>query len=109
MKLSFMKNQKTILIILVVILITTNVIFGYLVFRNPRQKMGDFPKGMAMELSQEEIDSITSFFESTDDLNEIEDYCENNRMNCAYYCMNVDSSNEICSQMGPGGDRSFPS
>lgn len=109
MKLSFSKKQKIFLIVLVGILITSNIIFGIMVFRNQRPGKGNFPGGMQMELSQDEINSITSFFNNNPSETEISDYCDSNRMYCAYYCMNIDSGNEVCSSMQPGGDRSFPS
>jgi len=44
-------------------------------------------------------DSIFSFFQSTTDIDEIIDYCSQNRMNCAYYCKDVNPEHEICSQI----------
>ncbi|MBU0959286.1 MAG: hypothetical protein KKB31_05065 [Nanoarchaeota archaeon] len=96
-----MKNN-TLLIGIVVLLLLSNLFFGYMFFfhsNDPRQGVrGDFPQ---MELSDAQIQSVTSFFEGTTDINEITTYCDNqeNRMLCFYYCRQIDSDHEYCSQL----------
>ena len=97
-----MKNQKNLLIGLFVVLVIANIFFAYLIFFNhPKYGRGNFEGSMPMnmELADDEVQSIISFFQSTTDSNEIESYCQSNRMYCMYYCINFDSGNEICNQM----------
>ena len=107
-----MKNQKKLLIGLFAVLIFSNIIFAYLLFfnnSNPEKGNfggveGNFNGGMPnMELTDEEISDVTSFFQSTTDSEEIESYCQSNSMYCMYYCMNVDSTSEACNQLQPSG------
>jgi hypothetical protein len=99
-----MKNN-TLLIGIVVLLLISNLFFGYMFFfhnNRPGQGFrGDFSQ---MQLSDSQIQSITSFFESTTDINEITTYCDNqeNRMLCFYYCRQINSDHEYCSQLMQG-------
>jgi hypothetical protein len=49
------------------------------------------------QIDENTKNEITSFFDSTSDINEINSYCGQNRMYCAYYCRNINSDNEFCS------------
>jgi len=99
-----MKNN-TLLIGVVVLLLMSNLFFGYMFFfhnDDPRQGFkGDFSQ---MKLSDEQIQSVTSFFESTTNIGEITNYCENqeNRMLCFYYCRQINTNHEYCSQLTKG-------
>lgn len=99
-----MKNSNTLLIVAVIILLISNLFFGYMFFfhkSGPGFNRGNFPQ---MQLTDEQIQSVTSFFESTTDINEITDYCDNqeNRMLCFYYCRTINPDHEICSQLMQG-------
>jgi len=39
---------------------------------------------------------VIDFFDNTNDINEIMSYCEQNRMNCFYYCTDINSEHEVC-------------
>jgi len=96
-----MKNN-TLLIGIVILLLISNLFFGYMFFFH---KSGpDFNRGnfQQMQLTDEQIQSVTSFFENTSDTNEITDYCNNNRMECFYYCRTINPDHEICSQLMQG-------
>ena len=96
-----MKNN-TLLIGIVVLLLISNLFFGYMFFfnnNNPRQGVrGDFSQ---MQLSDEQINDVKNFFSSTTNINEITTYCGNqeNRMLCFYYCREINSNHEYCSQL----------
>lgn len=93
-----MKNSNNLLIVLVALLLLSNMFFGYMFFfHKPKPDFqGRMPQ---IQLSDDEINAIESFFNSNPSAEEITDYCNNNRMNCAYYCMNIDQNNDFCSQM----------
>ena len=70
---------------------------GYIIHdsinRNFMQGRGNF------QIDEKTKNEINSFFESTSDINEINSYCEQNRMYCSYYCGNINPNNEICKQI----------
>jgi hypothetical protein len=95
-----MKNSNTILIIIVGILLASNLFFGYMLFFH-KSKLG-FGKGFQnMQLTEEQINSVKNFFSSTADINEIKNYCDSKKMECFYYCRNINQNHEICSQLMP--------
>lgn len=86
--------------------IVIGLIAGYFVPHNLGRE--GFPeKNNNFQIDEETKNSITSFFESTSDANEISNYCDYNRMNCMYYCKNINSEHEICKtlQEFPGGEK----
>lgn len=52
------------------------------------------------QIDEETKTKITSFFDSTSNMDEIKSYCEQNRMYCAYYCRNINPNHEICKELG---------
>lgn len=99
---NLMKNTNTLVIVVLILLVISNLFFGYMFFfhkNGPNFNRGDFPQ---MQLTDEQIQSVTSFFENTSDTNEITDYCNNNRMECFYYCRTINPDHEICSQLMQG-------
>jgi hypothetical protein len=56
---------------------------------------GDFPQ----QFDEETISEITSFFNSTQDSQEIKDYCQSNLMYCMEYCRNINPSHEVCNEL----------
>ena len=91
-----MKNSNTILIILIVVLIISNLFFGYMLFFHKNRP--NF-QGQNMQLTDEQIQSVTSFFSSTTDTTKINDYCAQNRTECFYYCRQINPNNQFCSQL----------
>jgi hypothetical protein len=90
-----MKKNNTILIILVGILVISNLFFGYMLFFHRSR-----PQGFQnVQLTDEQKQSVTSFFSSTTDTTKITDYCNQNRMECFYYCRTINPSNTFCSQL----------
>jgi len=52
-----------------------------------------------VSLSEEDKYSTVNFFNSTSSIEEINNYCENNRMNCMYYCREINPQNEVCKKL----------
>lgn len=109
-----MKNQNALLIGVVILLLMGNLFFGYMFFFQKNQfgsgTRGDFPQ---MQLTDKQISDVTAFFESTSNTEDIASYCENNRMGCFYYCREINSNHDYCSQLmqnmpdssGPGSQQ----
>ncbi|VVB83781.1 Uncharacterised protein [uncultured archaeon] len=92
-----MKKNNLVLIILVGALLISNIFFGYMLFFH---KNNPNPNGFQnMQLTDAQKQSVTSFFESTTDTAKITDYCNQNKMECFYYCREVNSGNTYCSQL----------
>ena len=50
---------------------------------------------------------IISFFENSENVSEINSYCEQNRMNCFYYCTEINSEHEVCNDIMPADGQGF--
>jgi hypothetical protein len=101
-----MKKNNLILIILVGILLSSNLFFGYMLFfhkNGPGQGFQD------MQLTDAQKQAVTSFFNSTTDTAKITDYCNQNRMECFYYCRTINPSNSYCSELMKNRPISQPS
>ncbi|MFA5173599.1 MAG: hypothetical protein WC438_00270 [Candidatus Pacearchaeota archaeon] len=105
-----MKNK--IGIILIVIIIAVSLVGGYFLINNKHNRT-DFPgiqnnefdkKGFNQTFNEDTKSEIISFFENNE-AESIKDYCNKNPPYCMYYCREIDSSNEICSQMQPPDPR----
>ena len=80
---------------------------GYSHNKDKRFQRGNFP------INESQINELTSFFNNTTNLDEIKNYCNTNRVNCFYYCRNINPNHEICKDLfnynrsnyiqGPGG------
>jgi len=78
---------------------------GYIIKSNiPRN---NFAGGGNFQIDDKTKNEITSFFESTSDINEIISYCGQNRMYCFYYCREINPNHEICSQIQMPANRSM--
>ncbi|VVB77651.1 Uncharacterised protein [uncultured archaeon] len=96
-----MKKLKGAFIIVIVLIIVAMGIIGYFYYKgnfNKRNNMQRF-QGRNLQLNESQINEVTSFFESTTDINQIESYCQQNRMNCFYYCRNINPNGEYCKQL----------
>ena len=60
---------------------------------NPKMNAGEF------EIDDETKSEVISFFDSNPTNEEVEIYCQENRKNCVYYCTEINSEYEICSQI----------
>lgn len=104
-----MKNSNTPLLLVVGLLLIGNLFFGYMYFFGSNNHgsdpglTGNFVRGNfpQEELTDSQIQSVTSFFESTTDITKITEYCntQENRMLCFYYCRNVNQNHQYCTQL----------
>lgn len=92
-----MKNSNIILAIIITALVISNLFFGYMLLK-PKSRP-DFRGFQEMQLTDEQITNVTTFFQNAQDLEEIKNYCTNNRMECFYYCRNINQNHEVCSQL----------
>jgi len=68
---------------------------SYFIFNNR-----GFPgRNARFNLNESQINETTSFFNSNHTSGEIDSYCQQNRMNCVYYCKNINQNEEICKNM----------
>jgi hypothetical protein len=58
----------------------------------------NFPNGN-FQINDSVKSEITSFFESTSNTEEINNYCQNNLRYCMEYCRNINPSHEICNEL----------
>lgn len=74
---------------------------GYLISGVINKPNPDFQRGnfQGFQIDDTTKQEIVSFFENTNDINEITSYCEQNRMNCFYYCSEVNSEHEVCDEL----------
>lgn len=90
-------KKNLILIILVGILVMSNLFFGYMLFFH---KNGPSRQGFQnMQITDAQKQAVTSFFDSTTNTAKITDYCNQNRMECFYYCRTINPSNSYCSEL----------
>ena len=91
-------------------IITFSIIFfiiggvaGYLIGDKSSKsnlKQGDmtFPNN-GPQINESVKAEITSFFESTSDTDEVNNYCQENPMYCMEYCRNINPSDDICEEL----------
>nr|MBA4405627.1 hypothetical protein [Nanoarchaeum sp.] len=72
------------------------IVGGFFVFKDKPKDFGERPD---FDLDNQTKAEITYFFEVTPDLTEVEVYCENNRNYCAFYCMEVNRTHEVCNNL----------
>lgn len=98
-----MKKAKSRFVIIgVIIIVLILIILGYLYFTgfskdDFRENHGNPERNL--QLTDSQINEVTSFFDSNPTSQQIQDYCEKDRMNCAYYCRNINSDNDYCKQL----------
>ncbi len=83
------------IIIGVIIGLILGGVVGYFI----RGSLNRGPDMRNFQITDATKNEITSFFDSTSDLNEINSYCQQNRMYCAYYCRDINPNHEICTQL----------
>ena len=99
-----MKKGIIVLIVFIVLLLIAASVGASLYFAGYFNKTSQRPRGQGnfQQLTQVQIDEITSYFQSTTDINAISTYCNDtqNRMSCFYYCRNIEPTNAYCTQLG---------
>ena len=97
-----MKDLKKGILIGIIIGLIIGVVGGYFIYTDLIHggTSRNFPGGRGnFQISDASKAEVTSFFENTTDINSINSYCQQNRMNCAYYCRTINPSNEACSSI----------
>jgi|GEM_PF-2277783 len=102
------KISKKAVIIVAVCLIAVIGAVSYFIFGN-LSKLGFKDNGFNASdrggnfqpnpITEEIKNEITSFFESFPSSSEIEEYCNTNINYCMYYCMDINKTAEICSEL----------
>ncbi len=70
-----------------------------------RQGGGNFSRG-GFSLDNATIAQIENFFDSNPDNQSVQSYCQQNPMYCGYYCVKINPSNDLCSEIQmPGFNR----
>ena len=107
-----MSNKNTIIIVILAIVIIGLV--GYIFISNQRGedfRQPPFRNMQNFSLTDEIKNSTIEYFDSSPSLEDARAYCVENRMNCFYYCRELNSEHEICDEMmtpngqGFGGQR----
>jgi hypothetical protein len=77
------------------------VLAGYLLHNTiNRNGNNPFPQGREnFQIDEKTKNEITSFFQSTSDINQINSYCQQNRTYCFYYCRSINPNDQICQQI----------
>jgi hypothetical protein len=92
-----MKDAKKGIIIGLIIGLIIGGISGYFVHNSINR---GFIQGRGnSQIDENTKNEITSFFDSTSNTSEINSYCEQNIMNCMYYCRSINPNNEICKEI----------
>jgi Na+/glutamate symporter len=103
------KLTKGIIIGLIIGLVLGLVIGGVVGYFLHNNMNRNFTQGRGnFQIDENTKNEITSFFETNTDMNTISSYCEQNRVNCLYYCRSINPNHEICKELGnytlgPGG------
>jgi hypothetical protein len=92
------------IIIGIVIGLIVGGVASYFIFNN-RSSRGNFGNFRNFQLNETQINEVSSFFSSNPSSADINSYCEQNRMNCLYYCRSINANDAACkniTMMGQG-------
>ncbi len=98
------KTAKGFIIGLVIGLVFGSII-SYIIVNNFHRSNSPFLGNF--QIDEQAKSGIISFFNSTTDMDKISSYCQENRMNCLYYCRNINPDHEICKNIQMPLNRSF--
>ena len=94
-----MKKGMFVVIIVIIILIIIGITAGYLYYKGFfNNKQPRFPR-QNFQLNESQINEVTSFFNSSPTSEQIQNYCNASRMNCFYYCRNINPENNYCKEL----------
>lgn len=102
------KNKASIVIVILAVVIVCLV--GYIFFGGHERIdfrgegfRGQFRNMANFSFDEETKNSIAEFFSSSPNIEEVRDYCRQNRMNCVYYCREVNPEHEVCNELARAG------
>lgn len=91
-------------------------ITGYVIGDKPSGPTGNFAEGKGnsnfpdnFQINDTVKSEISSFFDSTEDTEEINNYCQANPMYCMEYCKSINPYDEICTELNTNFDKGMPS
>jgi hypothetical protein len=89
------------------LILAVGFLVGYLYYHSSFHNRGQFPgenfppNGFngtkEINLSESQINEISSFFDSNPSTSDMENYCIDNRGYCFYYCRNINPNSDVCS------------
>jgi hypothetical protein len=102
--------NKLIIAIIIVLIVGGIGIAVYFTTDTNRFPFGDKekPEGLGdkrlngsgmQKLTEEQISELQGFFDSNPSNNEIESYCQENRLYCGHYCSQINPTHEYCENM----------
>ncbi|MFA5856833.1 MAG: hypothetical protein WC867_05715 [Candidatus Pacearchaeota archaeon] len=86
-------DKKLIIGIILIVLVIASLSGYYILNKNKR-----FSRGM-FQINEEDKQEVSAFFENNPTNEEINEYCNNNRQNCFYYCRNINQENLYCIEL----------
>jgi hypothetical protein len=117
-------RKKIITISIVAVFVIATIFFFYLHSqkpnrpdfngRSPSSQPGNFsgqtPRNPGeFSIDEESKTSVLNFFDNSPGIEEVKEYCQNNQMNCLYYCRDINPDHEICNQLPkPNMTRGMP-
>lgn len=105
--------SKKITIVIIAVVVVAVGILAYVFLNNSereefrRPPFGDIPNNFS--ISEEIKTSTVEFFDSLPSLEEAKSYCSENRINCFYYCREINQEHEVCDSMMMPDNRNPPS
>lgn len=61
----------------------------------------EFVRNQNFQIDENTKNEIINFFDSNPSDEEIENYCQENRMYCMYYCMEINQNHSMCKEYPP--------
>ncbi len=93
-----MKTKWIAVVVIVIVSVAISALFLIQGF-GIRRFLGDrFPKGN-FTLDENKINEVSAVFENAETSGNITEYCSIHRIECGYYCRNVNSENEYCNNL----------
>lgn len=90
--------KKSILLLIGAGLILVVIGIAYFVIQTGSRQGEAFRGGGNFSIDEEKLNQTIDFFAGHPSTDDLRNYCEQNRMNCAYYCRQVDPQNGACEE-----------
>lgn len=95
-----MKEKHIVTKSIIIVALTCLIIGGFIgYFLHPSLNRNFMQRNNNFQLSEESKKEIISFFENTKDANEINNYCKEHIVDCAYYCREINPNHEACKNL----------
>jgi gas vesicle protein len=59
----------------------------------------EFTRNQDFQIDENTKEEVISFFGSNPTNEEVEKYCQENRMYCMYYCMEINQNDDVCEKI----------